>query len=158
MPNPAHYSASEIAKYFIWKSAQENRVITNKKLQKLVYYAQAWYLVAKKGKEKLYPEKIEAWIHGPVIPSVYQLFKKFGFSPIDTSLGEENSFPEDIKSLLNEVWETYGQLDASTLESLTHSELPWREARRSVEVDELSDTEIDPQVMTVFYSAMQNSQ
>lgn len=114
--------------------------------------------MAKKGQEKLFSDKIEAWIHGPVIPNVYRQFKKFGFSPIDTALGNEHAFPEEIDALLNEVWETYGQLDATTLESLTHSELPWREARRSVDVDELSDTEIDPQVMTDFYSAMLHSQ
>jgi len=157
MPKIAPHSASEIAKYFIWKSAQEGRPITNKKLQKLVYYAQAWYLVAKKGEEKLYPDKIEAWIHGPVIPNVYHSFKHFGFAPIDPSLGDKNSFSDDINHLLNEVWETYGELDASTLESLTHSELPWREARKNVEVDELSDTEIDPHIMTDFYSAMFNT-
>ncbi len=152
----AQYSASDIAKYFIWKSAQENRPITNKKLQKLVYYSQAWYLVSNSGNQKLFPEKIEAWIHGPVVPSLYHEYKRFGFGEIDANLGSENSFSKQIKTLLDEVWNTYGGLDGNTLEALTHSELPWREARKNSEVNELSDTEINTAVMTNYYTELKN--
>lgn len=148
------HSASEIAKYFIWKSSQEKRPITNKKLQKLLYYAQVWYLVASKGKEKLFPEKIEAWIHGPVVPAVYHDCKEFGFGPIPSKYGSEDNISSEVKVLLDEVWQEYGQLDAETLESLTHSEPPWREARRSLDSDEFSNTEIVPRAMVDYYTSL----
>lgn len=146
-------SAKDIAEYFIWKAAQKKRIITNKKLQKLVYYAQAWYLVSSQGKEKLFPEKIEAWVHGPVVPSLYYKYKKFGFDPIDPQLGNENGVSAEIKELLDEVWNEYGELDADTLEALTHGELPWRDARKSLDRDEFSSTEIDTSLMAFYYSS-----
>lgn len=70
----------DIAKYFIYISHKEKRPVSNQKLQKLLYYAQAWYLV-EYGK-KLYEDDIEAWVHGPTIPSVYRKYKKHGSYPI----------------------------------------------------------------------------
>ena len=55
--------ALDVALYFIKKGVDEKNPITNKKLQKLVYYSQAWSLVL--NNEKLFNEKIEAWVHGP---------------------------------------------------------------------------------------------
>src|SRR5689334_14747494 len=57
--------------------------ISNLKLQKLCYYAQAWSL-ALDGKP-LFGERIEAWAHGPAIPALYGRFKKYGFQAIETS-------------------------------------------------------------------------
>ena len=79
----------EIAKYFIYLSNKEGRPVTNKKLQKLLYYAQAWYLV-KKGK-KLYEDDIEAWVHGPTIPHMYRQYKEYGYQPITKENIDVNS-------------------------------------------------------------------
>lgn len=147
-------SASDVAKYFIWKSSRSGRPITNKKLQKLVYYAQAWYLVSNGGKKKLFPEKIEAWIHGPVVPDLYHQYKEFGFGPIDSKLGSEKGITGEKKDLLDEVWHEYGELDAHTLEALAHSELPWREARKNLDKDEFSNTEIDDTIITSYYTSL----
>jgi len=147
-------SASDVAKYFIWKSSQDKRPITNKKLQKLVYYSQAWYLVSTNGEERLFPEKIEAWVHGPVVPSLYSQYKQYGFGPIDPKLGSEKSVKGNKRTLLDEIWEKYGKLDADTLEVLAHSETPWIEARKNLDTDDFGDTEIDDSLITSYYSSL----
>ena len=73
-------TALSVAEYFIDKSNKDKKSITNKKLQKLLYYAQVWSLVL--NDEKLFSERIEAWVHGPAIPVVYRKFKGFEFNPI----------------------------------------------------------------------------
>lgn len=151
-------SAQNVAKYFILKSAENKRLITNKKLQKLVYYAEVWYLVSNKGREKLYPDKIEAWIHGPVIPNLYHKYKVFGFGPISTKLGGKDDISGDIKTLLDEVWEKYGQLDADSLEALAHSEDPWINARKVLDTDEFGDLEIKDEAIVSYYSSVKNRQ
>ncbi|MGW0920666.1 Panacea domain-containing protein [Streptomyces sp. NPDC002755] len=45
--------------------------MTAMKLQKLVYYCQAWHLVWEG--RALFPEAIRAWASGPVCPAVYEL-------------------------------------------------------------------------------------
>jgi len=152
--SPVKYEALDIAKYFIWKSAEEKKPITNKKLQKLVYYAQAWYLVASKGSKSLFDEKIDAWIHGPVVSSVYHAYKQFGFHEIDSKLGDENNFEPNVKQLLDEVWDVYGKLDANALEALTHSESPWQEARSMLDQNEFGDAEISNSNIFEYYSKL----
>lgn len=61
------YTAKQIAKYFIWRASRDGKKVSNKKLQKLLYYAQAWYLVY--NKKPLFNDDIEAWIHGPAVQS-----------------------------------------------------------------------------------------
>ncbi|MFA5932007.1 MAG: type II toxin-antitoxin system antitoxin SocA domain-containing protein [Candidatus Paceibacterota bacterium] len=147
--------ASSIAEYFIQKSnlSSPRRVITNKKIQKLVYYAQAWSLAI--NKRPLFEEKIEAWVHGPAIKSVYDRYKKFGFSVIkkEPDLALIKVISENDKNILEQVWDVYGKYDSSYLEMLTHSELPWQKAREGLTVDESSENEISIASMQEFYSS-----
>lgn len=140
----------DVACYFINKSNSSNEKITNKKLQKLVYYAQVWHYTL--FENKLFNEQIEAWVHGPAVPSLYRSYKIFEFNPIkqDTSKCE---FPfSDLQTkFLDNVWEVYGHLDASYLEALTHSELPWQEARRGLSEHEVSTIEINLDTAREYY-------
>lgn len=150
------YNAEQIADYFIWKASQETdkdrKHLTNKKLQKLLYYAQAWSLVVRK--EKLFKEKIEAWVHGPAIRSIYNEYKIFGFNPIKKEIDSKKieKLPKGIVNFLNEVWSVYGKFDASYLELLTHSENPWQKAREGVAKSESSSNEISLKEMEKFYA------
>lgn len=146
-------SAKEIAKYFIWKAKREEKAITNKKLQKLLYYAQAWHLVFED--KPLFKEEIEAWIHGPVVNDVYQTFKGFGRKPIIwKKLDDKEVEKTPGQDLLDSVWSAYGKFDAEYLEILTHSELPWQEARESLDEGEPSDAVISHESMKNFYGAL----
>jgi uncharacterized phage-associated protein len=144
--------ALQVAEYFIHKANEEKKPITNKKLQKLVYYAQAWSLVLKK--RKLFDEKIEAWVHGPAVKSLYIEYKKFGFNYIQKEVTNASLkvLSSANKKLLDEIWSVYGGLDADYLEMLTHSETPWKEAREGLQGSENSENEISLKTMKSYYS------
>ena len=146
-------NANKVAKYFIWKAQGEKKAITNKKLQKLLYYAQAWSLVL--NDKKLFNEKIEAWVHGPAVRDVYVEYKKFGFGPITESVPDDvvAKIPEDTKNFLDQVWSVYGKRDAAYLEYLSHSEMPWQKAREGLEPHIGSENEISLRDMREFYSS-----
>lgn len=127
------YSSLSIANYFVYKSMDEGVSITPMKVLKLVYIAHGWHLGIRK--EPLIMEQTEAWKYGPVIESVYRVFKKFGRNDIDSlqflSKDDKMEFTdllknEDDRALLDRVWEVYRDYTATELSSLTHMpETPW---------------------------------
>lgn len=124
--------------------------ISNKKLQKLLYYVQAWTLVLY-GK-KAFNDDIEAWVHGPAIPSVYRAYKDFAFNPIPASMADAiQPISSEIQSVLKDVLRVYGKYDASYLETLTHVEQPWQEARGSQKPYENSVSVISTASMKSYY-------
>lgn len=145
-------SAVTVAEYFLEKARQGEKSITNKKIQKLAYYAQAWSLAL--NHRKLFEEKIEAWVHGPVVREIYNEFKHFGFLDIQKTIDENliKTISEENKTLLDEVWRIYGKFDSQYLEMLTHSETPWQAARAGLDASENSEVEINTDLMKDFYS------
>lgn len=141
-----------IAEYFILKNKTDKKGLTNKKLQKLLYYAQAWSLVL--NNKPIFDDKIEAWVHGPAIPLIYSTFKSFGFKDIDMKFDEKelSSIDEKDKKILDEIWRVYGNMDAGYLEMLTHSEQPWQDARKGLQSSENSENEITTDAMKVYYA------
>ena len=96
-------------------------------LQKLCYYSQAWSLVW--DEEPLFKEDIEAWAHGPVVPCLYKHHKgQFIISSLRK--GRPGKLDDDQAETVDVVLKMYGDMPGVTLRSLTHRELPWREARR----------------------------
>ncbi len=146
------HSALEVGLYFLYLANQSGKKITNKKMQKLVYYAQAWSLVV--NNKKLFGDKIEAWVHGPAVRSLYVKYKEFGFNPIIKEIDQQTAevFSTKDKKLIDQVWSLYGSLDAGYLEMLTHSERPWQEAREGLQSSESSSSEISTKIMKEFYS------
>ena len=100
--------------------------MTNKKLQKLCYYAKAWYLALYN--ENLINESFEAWVHGAVNPNLYFKYKKYGFEKIPQVIYIDN-IPEHFLSFAKEIYEVYGRFTGDQLESLNHQEDPWINAR-----------------------------
>ena len=153
---PSNTTALMIAKYFIWKANKEGVKLTNKKLQKLIYYAQAWNMVFKN--KPLFDDKIEAWIHGPAVFSIYQEYKKYGFSTINEKVKDIEVVDIPSKDVLDKVWNTYKGYDAKYLEILTHSETPWQKARAHLDVNESSKAIISLEDMKKYYSALLEDQ
>lgn len=153
----ANLNINDIALYFIKKGISENRPMSNKKLQKLLYYSQAWSLVL--NKKILFNDPIEAWVHGPAIRSIYKKYKEFGFNPIvsDALKNCKLNLDKETLELLDEVWRVYGQYDAQYLELLTHSEKPWQEARKNLEYNDISDQVISIDSMFNYYSVLKNA-
>jgi len=126
------YSALDTAKYFIKKATEESDVkLTPLKLQKLLYYAQGWYLANKN--RPLFKDTIEAWKYGPAIPSIYRHFREYGSQPlfdknIDISDTDEK-IDDKTKKYLDKVWVVYKKYDGTDLVYTTHKEDPWIEAK-----------------------------
>jgi uncharacterized phage-associated protein len=124
--------ALEVANFFLFQSEEEaGDVISNLKLQKLLYYAQGLHL-AKFGKP-LFDEKVEAWMHGPVVPVVYHHFKQHG----DKGLPKPDACPKFGKvtqDFLSTIYRTYGQYSAWKLRNFTHDEPPWKNTPQSKEI------------------------
>ena len=150
---PVSKKLGDVAKYFILRSNLEKKPITNKKLQKLVYYSQVWSLAL--NNEKLFSERIEAWVHGPAVPSLYRRYKGFEFNPIELDVEEgELSFTTKEKTLLDNIWKIYGKHNADYLEALSHSELPWQEARKDLDQATASDSIISLATAKKYYAGL----
>jgi uncharacterized phage-associated protein len=147
-------TASEIAQYFIVSSQRKNKPISNLKLQKLLYYAQAWHLVLQDS--PLFSDNIEAWVHGPVVRQVFRAYRSFGWRPLEIDCKSTVDFDNQTMQHLNEVAAVYGKFDGIELERMTHSEAPWRDARGSLAPDEPSNRVITHEAMKQFYSARLN--
>lgn len=155
MPNPmtTHrpYPAEQIADYILWFCNENEIPVSNKKLQKLLYYSQAWNLVFQK--RPLFKEKLEAWVHGPTVARVYGKFKEFGFEKINIKVDGsiQKTLSKSDLDVLNEVLAVYGKFDADYLEALTHSEQPWLEARAGLEAWDSSNNAINLETMERYY-------
>lgn len=132
-----------VAEFFLTKQS-----MTHKKIQKLCYYSQAWFYALYN--QKLFEEKIEAWVHGPVCPTLYREYAEFGYKEIPQK-NKKIDMQEKEKDVLNQVWEIYGKLDGDELEALTHREQPWMEARIGIDYRKPSNNEILPQNMGKYY-------
>lgn len=144
-----------IADYFINKvDHSAGDAITHLKLQKMVYYAQAWYLAI--NHRPLFDAQFEAWRHGPVCRALYNKFSHLGWSPIsdDAYAGLPSvDLDKDTIEFLDELWEEYGQYSAKKLEDLTHAEFPWIEARGDCAPEARCEEIISEQTMERFYQA-----
>jgi len=121
-------SVSDVAKYFLTLGDEEvGDSISNLKLQKLVYYAQGFHLAI--NNEPLFADTIEAWAHGPVVPSLYHDYKDSGSLsiPVPTDF-DINKLSRVVRELLDEVYKVYGQFSAWKLRNMTHEEPPWKDA------------------------------
>lgn len=143
-------SALDVAKYILCIAQNNGDTITNLKLQKLLYYAQAWYLV-NNDNQKLFEDSICAWQYGPVVQAVYDKYKTFGRLPIELKDcdGKCDNLSDNVKTYLNEFCETFLDFSATALVSMTHQEEPWIEA-----ISKGYGSEINTDTMYNFYSKM----
>lgn len=143
-------TANLVAERIISLSHEKQSPVSNLKLQKLLYYAQAWHLALYKN--SLFEDEIEAWVHGPVVPEVFRRFRDCKWKPIPIRKNPHVAF----NSHLEEVWRVYGNFSAYDLERLTHSEDPWKLARIGFAPDASSNNIISKTSMRNYYSARLN--
>ncbi len=137
----------DVAKWFLCKGK-----MTHKKLQKLCYYAQAWHYTLLG--EKLFSDEIEAWVHGPVIPSLYWIYENCGWRDIDQEKDVVlPEIPPKTQEVLDAVWNTYKDLNGDQLETLTHREDPWKKARGNLQPLSICHNAISLEDMRAYYGA-----
>lgn len=127
-------NAIDLAEYIIshFSNISTNPIegdLTNLKLQKLLYYIQTLYL--KRYNTFLFDDVIEAWSYGPVIPSVYHKYKKFGRNVLDTDSPNMLLLDKEIKILVDEVIKDKGRYTGFALMEMTHNEKAWNLAMES---------------------------
>ena len=133
---------------------EKGHEVTPLALQKLLYFIQGISLLV--FRKPLYVEDCQAWAHGPVYKSVYELFKTFKYSPIDDNrfVVFKNRFQkltEDEKRIIDLVMDTFGIYSAKTLERITHNEKPWISAREGYMPMEYSNVVIEKEAIISYY-------
>jgi len=142
-------SANKVADFFLCFSMKHGDCLTNLKLQKLLYYAQAWHLVI--FNEALFDDPIEAWVHGPVVYAVWNRFRDYRWNHI-TEKPDCPDLPLETKKHLIRVFGVFGKYSAYDLERMTHNEAPWKRARHGMDIDEAGRTIIAVSDMKAFYT------
>lgn len=133
------YKANYVAKWFLnynrlIMSESDADLISNLKLQKLLYYAQGCFLAC--FDRPLFNEPIVAWEHGPVVESVYQEYKVNRANGIVFDEDFINEFDDEEESLLEEVYNTFAKYSAWGLRNMTHQETPWINTQQSGEISQ----------------------
>lgn len=140
--------AKAVARWFVNHADRDaGEAITQLKLQKLVYYADAWFLA--NFDKSLIEEDFEAWAHGPVVRSLYAKYRNKRWEALPPEAGP--GVPQDVESYLEAVFDEYGQYGAKKLEKMTHSEQPWLDARGDLPPEAASDTKISKLLMRNYY-------
>jgi uncharacterized phage-associated protein len=140
----------EIAAALLQECKKRGIAVSNLKLQKLLYYSEAWSL-ALRG-ESFFSDPIEAWVHGPVVADVFHLYKDSRWSPI-AEVKTAAALDDEALSHIGAVIDAYGTLSAADLERLTHSEDPWMHARQGLVPDMPSRNPIGRDAIEAFYSS-----
>lgn len=142
----------DVAKYILELFCkQDDLPITTWKLQKLVYYSQAWSLVW--DDEALFGEEIEAWANGPVCPDLYKVHRgMLKISSLD--VGDAQQLSKSERDTIDIVYEHYGRKSAQYLSELTHQESPWKDARGTLSPGVRGNHVISLESMAEYYGGL----
>lgn len=141
-------NVTDVARYIL----EQRGAMTTMKLQKLVYYCQAWGLVW--DEQPLYPNTIKAWTNGPVVPDLWKHHRGlYRVVPVEIPGDSANLTPTE-RETIDAVLSHYGDKSAQYLIELTHSESPWRNARGTRPAEEQSSPEIRIADMAEYYSGL----
>lgn len=160
-----------IAQYTIVRLLQNGNTICHLKLQKILYYLQAWYLVYF-NHNLLFEDAPEAWVNGPVYRVIYDIYKdkgmynQFSMDSIIPIGESEHTFISNVLAsmrLTNDdlafteaIFKHYGTMSHDYLVYLTHSQQPWNEARKGLQPFEYTDQKISFDIMYSYYSKTLN--
>ncbi len=137
----------DVASYIL----NELGTMTTMKLQKLVYYCQAWSLVW--DEKPLFKEKIEAWANGPVVKELF-FYHQGMFQISSVTIGNPDLLNAVQKATIDAVIEYYGDKSSQWLIDLTHMEEPWKKARIGLPISVRSNMEITLESMAEYYSSL----
>lgn len=143
-------SIFDVANYFLKIVDRDSgSTITPLKLQKILYYAQGYYLA--KNNKPLFDEDFEAWAHGPANPNIYKKYKKYAYDTIPYPGEDVKNINADTAKFLDYIWDMFGIYDGKYLEELTHNEEPWINARKGYEPGEKCNVIIKKDDMKSFF-------
>jgi len=144
----AETTANTVANFLIRDCRDRGYYITNLKLQKLLFYAQAWHLAIEE--KPLFDEDFQAGVTGPIQRSVYRRFEPYKWHPIKEDPDKVELAPQ-IEEILTDVINEYGMCNAYYLEITIKSESPWLNARGDIPENEDSTAIISKEEMQTYY-------
>lgn len=139
------YNVLDVCRFIINYCDEKDYNLSNLKLQKILYFIQAYFVCSTKEKKPCFSEKIEAWDFGPVVPVAYHEFKQFGSTNIPKISSyieyDENDFwaskvieyddktinPQD-KEIIRKLVDKFANYSTTALVNVTHRQSPWMEA------------------------------
>ena len=140
----------DVARYVLNKQGS----MTAMKLEKLVYYSQAWSLAW--DEVPLFDNEFQAWANGPVCPELFSSHR--GYYVIPSNFYDDDGNPSNLtsneKETIDAVLSYYGDKEPQWLSDLTHKERPWREAREGVPIGERSDNIVKKETMQEYYGGL----
>lgn len=147
-------SPIDLSKYVIKYVNNMGHEVNHLKLQKLIYYTDAWHSVFI-GKP-LIIEDFQAWMHGPVVRTLWDYYK--GESILNGVISYRDD-PTDLMldvtfeqmEIINDVLDEYGDKSSYYLECLTHDEYPWQHARRGYAPSDKCTNIIPKEIIKQFY-------
>lgn len=142
-------SLFDVARYITERTGE----ISAMKLQKLMYYSQAWHLVWEE--EPLFEPDFRAWANGPVLPLLYERHR--GMFKVSAGLfddGNVDHLSEAQRQSIDKVLGFYGDKSAQWLSNLTHQEAPWVDARGDTPIGARSDAIIPKSAMAEYYDSL----
>ena len=140
-------SVFDVAAFILEKTG----TISTIKLQKLVYYCQAWSLVW--DEKPLFNERIEAWVNGPVVPDLFA-FHRGLFLISSIPIGVPGHLSKIQRETINAVINFYGKKTGQELVEISHLEAPWKLARNGMDRDERGNAEISLESMAEYYTSI----
>lgn len=145
-----------LSQYILSKAGAMNHL----KLQKLLYYIEAYHLAYFDGKS-LIKDEFEAWVHGPVSRKIWNKYKSIAnvYDEVNLTATEKKAVDTVVKSSLapeqldfvNDILAEFGGKSSYYLECLTHDELPWLKARKGYDVADKCEKIISKKDMKTFY-------
>lgn len=149
----------DLANYIISYCHSNEMAITNKKLQKLMYYCQAWTLAL--DDERLIDHEFEAWVHGAVLRPLYFKYAEYGYTTIEmdstdsvkTKAAFLVNYPEKKVIRIHQVLKKYAKYSGDELEDINHSEYPWLKTREGLAASVNSNRPIADSLMKEYYRA-----
>ena len=150
LPLYSDQKINTVTRYLLAKSDD----ITPLALQKLLYYAQAFYYALYK--TELFVTPCQAWQHGPVYPEVYNRFRDYGADPLQqptsSMMSHVSGLTENEMQFLDSIISVFGRFSGSFLRNLTHKEDPWKEARGNLGENDRCVAEISRESVHRYFS------
>lgn len=142
-------SAIDVAKYILVKAGE----MSAPKLQKLVYYSQAWSLAW--DKQPLFDDDIFAWDSGPIVASLFAIHQgQLRVNKNTFADGNIDALTENQKDSIDKVLEALQGKSGQWLSDLVQSEQPWKEARIGIPPIQRSENIISLLAMRKYYSSL----
>lgn len=145
----------QLSDYIIMKCNKDGKEITNKKLQKMMFYCQAYHIA--KYRKNLIDNEFEAWVHGAVLPELYNEYSDHGYNAINKFNNQEYNkirevFGEYLCRFLDKIIDKFSSFTGNQLEKLNHSESPWQEARKGYAPEQICNEIITKDSIYYYYS------